>query len=133
MIRYLPLIIEFALLLYAFLDCVGTRETNIRNLPKILWLVIVVLVPIVGPIAWLFAGRPKRTSAGEVTWPVRPVHSEPSRDRPLGPDDDPEFLATLKHNQDDHEKMLKQWEDDLKRREREFRGEDGDAPGGPKA
>jgi hypothetical protein len=37
--------------------------------------------------------------------------------RPLGPDDDPEFLDQLRRQDAEHERMLKQWEEDLRRRE----------------
>lgn len=51
MVRYLPFLLEIALLLYTLIDCIQTDERRVRNLPKLLWTVIIVLVPFVGPIA----------------------------------------------------------------------------------
>jgi hypothetical protein len=47
----------------------------------------------------------------------------------VGPDDDPQFLDQLRRIDTEHERMLKQWEEDLRRRERDLHddsGEDGD-------
>ncbi|MEO6996825.1 MAG: PLD nuclease N-terminal domain-containing protein [Terracoccus sp.] len=73
--------------IYAFVDCLQTDRRNVRIMPRIVWL-IVVLVPVVGPAAWLMAKR-ERTTGGQP--PQRP--RRPSG--PRGPDDDPEFLRKL--------------------------------------
>ena len=46
-------------------DAVQTDELVIRNLPKLAWIVIILLFPIVGGVAWLVAGRPTRDVAAE--------------------------------------------------------------------
>jgi len=133
MVRYLPFLLEIALLLYTLIDCIQTDERRVRNLPKLLWTVIIVLVPFVGPIAWLLGGRPPREKAG--AWPLRPPAPGEKR-RPIAPDDDPEFLAGLgKHKTDPaRDDLLKQWEDDLRRREQELHHDEGDDtdPGNPR-
>lgn len=132
MIRLLPVAIELALVVFCLIDCVQSDEHRIRNLPKWGWIVLVILIPIVGSILWLFAGRPTRASAGGgVAWPSRtagfPESERPVR-RPKAPDDDPEFLRSLKKNNSDHEKLLRKWEEDLKRREDELKTEDEKKP-----
>lgn len=118
MLRYLPILISVALAIYALIDCVQSDESEVRNLPKMVWLIVIIVVAFVGPIAWLIAGRPKRVRAvgppppGQRATPPRP---------PLAPDDDPEFLAQLDKGNQDHERMLKQWEEDLRRREQTLR------------
>ncbi len=125
MVRYLPFLLEIALVLYAMIDCLQTEERRVRNLPKLAWIVLIVIAPIVGPLAWLFAGRPRREGASG-TWPLKPGPG-PELPRALAPDDDPAFLAKLKKTQDD-ETLLKKWEEDLRRREEELRrGDDPDA------
>ena len=71
--------------IYTLVDCARTDETQIRNLPKWAWILIIILIQILGPIAYWAAGRPKvpRLSGGR-----------PKR-RILPPDDDPEFLRRL--------------------------------------
>ena len=131
MVRYLPFLFELALLLYALVDCIQTDERRIRNLPKLVWVIVVVLIPFAGPLAWLFAGRPPKGTTA--TWPLRkPPVAERPRERPLAPDDDPEFLATLKKHTD-HEDLLKKWEDDLKRREGDLKRDKDVDPKNPDA
>lgn len=56
-------IVFFALLVlwvWALFDCIATETSKCRNLPKVVWLILVLLLPDLGAIAWLFLGRPKR-------------------------------------------------------------------------
>jgi len=75
----------FALWVYALLDAIATDESLVRNLPKLLWIVLILFVPLVGPIAWLMLGRP--LYAG---WRPGDTTSRPTR-RYRGPEDDPDF------------------------------------------
>jgi hypothetical protein len=83
-LRYLPALLSLALTIYCLLDAIQTESADIRNLPKVGWLVVILFVPLVGPAAWLIAGRPKDG----------PRATPPQR-RPQGPDDDPDFLKGL--------------------------------------
>ncbi|ARF79833.1 PLD nuclease N-terminal domain-containing protein [Kitasatospora aureofaciens] len=135
----LTIVLPLALWVWAFIDCLVAPEDEVRHLPKPIWLIIVLLFPPLGPIAWLAAGKRRgflRSGAPDGQ-PGRPADGGPAGyggargGRPPAPDDDPEFLASLgngslKGNDKDHEDMLKQWEADLRRRERELRG--GDEP-----
>jgi hypothetical protein len=133
MIRLLPYAIELALVVFCLIDCVQSDEHRIRNLPKWAWLVLIILIPLVGPVVWLLAGRPTRASArGDVSWPTTrtagfPEYEKP-RQRPKAPDDDPEFLRSLKKANTEHEDMLRKWEEDLKRREDEMRTDEEPKP-----
>jgi hypothetical protein len=114
MLRTLPFIIEVVLLVACVVDAVQSPPERVRNLPRWTWVLLIVLVPFAGPIAWLFAGRPRRGAvATPVEWPLRDFAAQP---RTIAPDDDPEFLRTLK-KQNDHEARLREWEEDLRRRE----------------
>lgn len=113
-----------ALWIYCIFDVVSTDEYLMRNMPKVLWLIVVILLPDVGSVAWLLLGRP--IGAG-----LRPGDTSPHRPRPaprpreLAPDDDPSFLARL----DVETRRLRAWEDDLRRREDELRRKDDGDPG----
>lgn len=112
-----------ALWAYCIFDIISTDEALMRNMPKILWLIVVIVIPPVGSVAWLLLGRPLgaglRPGDTSTYTPPRP------RSRPRAPDDDPQFLAGL----DDETKRLKAWEDDLKRREDELKRRNGDEDG----
>ncbi|WP_371547018.1 PLD nuclease N-terminal domain-containing protein [Streptomyces sp. NBC_00554] len=128
MLRYLPFLLVLALWIYAFIDCLNTPEKEVRGLPKVVWVIIILLFGevLVGPVAWLVAGRPRKTPANGAapsTW---------RRDQRTGfvaPDDNPEFLKSLKSDKDggeDDEALLKKWEADLQRREEELKRRERD-------
>ncbi|GHD50384.1 MULTISPECIES: PLD nuclease N-terminal domain-containing protein [Streptomyces] len=125
MLRYLPFLLVLALWIYSFIDCLNTPEEEVRGLPKVVWVIVILLFGevLVGPIAWLVAGKVGRGPTRGVTpseW-----HRE-QRPQYVAPDDNPEFLNSLstepapsKNVKD--EALLKDWEADLRRREEELR------------
>ena len=44
--------------IFCCLDVLLTPESGCRNLPKLAWVFLVLLLPLVGPIAWPAAGGP---------------------------------------------------------------------------
>ncbi|MFD8010377.1 PLD nuclease N-terminal domain-containing protein [Streptomyces sp. NPDC058955] len=124
MLRALMILLPLALTIYAFIDCLNTPEDEVKHLPKVVWVVIILLFWVVGPVVWLFAGKARQTTArggrgGRGGW--------------VAPDDNPEFLKSLgdekprKPSAEGRDAaMFQEWEDDLRRREEEpERGEDG--------
>ena len=110
-------VLPILLAIYALIDCIQTDESEIRGLPKLGWIVLIVLVGIVGPIAWLVAGK---TRTGRSLLPGLPRPGSRDRGgateapRTLAPDDDPEFLGQLgSHNS--YDRLLEEWEEDLRR------------------
>ncbi|MCX4764169.1 PLD nuclease N-terminal domain-containing protein [Streptomyces sp. NBC_01275] len=127
MLRYLPFLLVLALWIYAFIDCLNTPEEEVRGLPKVAWVFIILLFGevLVGPVAWLVAGKARNAPA---------AGGRQSSAQWVAPDDNPEFLKSLedeKKKEDDRgdEQLLKDWEDDLRRREEELkRRESGEEP-----
>lgn len=119
MLRALPVVAAVVLLVYCLIDCIQADERRVRNLPRLLWLVVIIAVPIVGPVAWLVAGRPQ----WQVPWraPQQPT-------RPVAPDDDQEFLASIRASDTCHEEMLAEWEAQLREREQRLQDRDPDEP-----
>lgn len=108
MLRYLPFILILALTIYALVDCIVNDDSDMPvELPKGVWVILIVLFPAIGPIAWLVVSRVGRRSARQArggygsggaatSGPVPPRRpARPQRMRPVAPDDDPEFLASL--------------------------------------
>jgi hypothetical protein len=133
-VRALPELIELGLLIYCLIDCIQSPEGQIRNLPRWGWIILIIILPIVGPIAWLVAGRPLRTAPRRgVPWPSSRTAGFPEYERPpKGPDDDAEFLsdmkAGMKRADDEHLDVLRKWEDDLRRREQQLKDGGGTTP-----
>ena len=99
------------------LNVITTPEHEVRNLPKLVWLFLVIIIPIVGGIAWLVAGRPTGPAAGLPYKGNRGVPAEydrPGRATAASPDDDEAFLRQLKARADSQRA-----EAERQRRERE--------------
>lgn len=96
---------------YCIFDVIRTDEMVMRNMPKILWLIVVIFLPTIGSVAWLALGRPETAPRSRTT--VQP----PVRRRPLGPEDSPEFMLQA----ESEAKRLRRWEEDLRRREEDLR------------
>jgi len=125
LLRALPGLLELGLLIYGLIDCIQTPEGAVRNLPKWFWILLIIFVPIVGPVLWLVLGRPERPRSGFVSG-----YPQDQRRRPASgaPDDDPDFLRQLGQVNSEHERTLEKWEQDLKRREEELRRREDDPP-----
>ncbi|UIX31673.1 PLD nuclease N-terminal domain-containing protein [Streptomyces sp. GQFP] len=130
MLRVLLILVPLALSIYAFIDCVTTQEKDVRFMPKPVWALLILLFPLVGSISWLIIGRDRATS--------RRMGSA-SGGQWVAPDDNPEFLKSLKDEKaeksdpaepvEDDDTHLRDWEADLRRREEELkRKENGEEP-----
>ena len=75
-------IIVVAFTVYALVDCLMLPKARVKALPRIAWVFIILLFTPIGGILWLLLGR------------GRPVTSTPRR--AMGPDDDPDFLGTIR-------------------------------------
>ncbi|MFD4345666.1 PLD nuclease N-terminal domain-containing protein [Streptomyces coelicoflavus] len=89
MLRVLMFLVPLALSVYAFIDCISTKDADIRHMPKPLWAILVLLFPLVGSISWIIAGK-KRQPAGSSPW-----QGGGGRRQWVAPDDNPDFLKSL--------------------------------------
>jgi hypothetical protein len=106
MARALPFIVPVALALYALIDLSRSTAVERAGLHPAAWAAIILLLPVVGPIAWIVVSISQRNSQGA---PARPssgprggsAGSSSGRTRPgrrqgpVAPDDDPDFLWRL--------------------------------------
>lgn len=93
------------LVIYALIECAQSERYRVRAVPKGAWLLIILLLPVVGAVLWLFFGRPRTDDAAR----------DAARGR--GPDDDPQFLRNLeeRRKQQEQARKLQEWENELKR------------------
>ena len=57
--RILIYAIPIVITLYALIDALMTPDAQARRLPKLLWLLVIVVIPFAGAVAWLLLGRPR--------------------------------------------------------------------------
>jgi hypothetical protein len=117
-------VVAFALWVFCLVDAIGSPADRIRNLPKAAWVVIVLLFPLVGSIAWLVAGRPEngaaRGSAYEREQAGFPEYDRPGRAAAVDPEKDEAFLRQVRERAEAQRKAY------AERRKRE----QGDSAGG---
>ena len=69
-------LIALVALVYALFDLSFTDRTRIRKLNRPLWFLIVIVLPVIGPLAWVMWGKKPRTDVDAI---------------PVRGDDDPRF------------------------------------------
>ncbi|MFH8614513.1 PLD nuclease N-terminal domain-containing protein [Streptomyces sp. NPDC017979] len=96
MLRTLLPLLVLGMWIYAFIDVLNTPEKEVRNLPKVVWVIIVLLFMPLGPIAWFIAGRPRKSPAGGGLAAAFGGAARGGRGGGwVAPDDNPDFLKSL--------------------------------------
>lgn len=85
--RVVLVLVTLAITIYSVIDAIQTDEERVQYLPKLIWIVLILLFTPIGGIAWLVTGRQRGPQSG------RPGPNYPAA--PRGPDDDPDFLRNL--------------------------------------
>ena len=106
------LVVELCLVVYCVLNIITTPESEVRNLPKMVWLLLALFFPIVGGVAWLVAGRPQgparslpyKGNAGRIP----PEYDRPGRATAYSPDDDEAFLRSLRERAEEQRRRAEQ-------------------------
>ena len=99
--------------IWALLDCIATDSAMCRNLPKPMWIILVLILPDIGALVWLLLGRPERAS-----WrPGSTDYAAPRR--PVGLEDSPRYSASPNISDRRSEELnleLERWEREQKER-----------------
>jgi hypothetical protein len=104
-------VVVFGLCVYSLVDVIGRSDDEIRNLPKLWWIVLVLLFPLAGSIAWLVAGRPQggpRPSAHDRAAPQFPEYDRPGRAAAPNPEDDAEFLRKVRERAEEQRRAYRE-------------------------
>lgn len=77
---------------YTVIDCAMSKRHAVRAIPKWSWLLVVILLPVIGAGLWFWIGRPRRERTGGRRY--------------TAPDDDPDFLGTIRTARDPEQDRL---------------------------
>ena len=106
-LRLLPALLAIGLVVYCLVECLQSPGREVRGLRKWVWITVILVLPVIGALAWLFAGRPHRARHSRPPRGARPVYDDPPPAPenlppafPRGPDDDDEFLEQLRREQE---------------------------------
>src|SRR4051794_1141007 len=89
--------VQLVLLVLALIGSLSADR--VRNLPRAVWVLVILVIPLLGPASYLLFGRP--VGAPVETGPVR---RNPAR--PSSPDDDPDFLRSMNTEQSRRDREL---------------------------
>ena len=82
-------ILVLALMIGALIDVITRDDSQVKHLPKMVWVIIVVLLPLIGSILWFILGReygeggvsmprmPRRQARANEAAPAAPPQSAP--------------------------------------------------------
>jgi hypothetical protein len=117
-------LVTLALWVFCLVEVIGTDEGAIRNLPKVGWLLIVLLFPFAGSVAWLAVGRPVAAgrSPYERQQPQYPEYDRPGRASATNPEDDEAFLRQVRERAEEQRRRYRE-------QRREDPGANRDRPG----
>jgi hypothetical protein len=125
-------LIVLGLWIFCLLDVISTDEYACRNLGKTMWVILVLLFPLIGSIAWLVAGRPQSDATSSMPYkgnhghPSFPEYERPGRYVATNPEDDEAFLNGLRERAEEQRRLYREKQRELERRkQREL--EEGDS------
>ncbi len=85
--------LSLGLSIYCLVDVLRRQDGEVPALPKMAWIVLVLLFPLVGGVAWLVM-RPRARASGPAA--AFPEYDRPGRAQGLSPESDAEFLRRVK-------------------------------------
>ena len=104
MVRLFLILVAVTVVLeiFAVVDAAVADGSRVRGLPRPVWFIVIVFIPLVGALLWLFLGRPRRADGDRAERPRGQTGGNRRRgpSRPTGPDDDPDFLRRLQRDLD---------------------------------
>lgn len=127
MVAVVITLVQILLAVYALVDCLRTAKTDLPGrLPRAFWLLIIILLPLLGPLAWIVISWASKaeTSDGRVEIPKNPLEifrgsGERSESRepeiPQAPDDNPDFLFSIEAKMR-RERLAREAEEEAKKR-----------------
>jgi hypothetical protein len=93
-----------ALTVYALVDLFVTQANRVRSFPKPVWIALIVVLPLVGPLLWLLVGKTKKPSL---------------QTGPMFADDDQGFLNRI--DRESAEERIRRLEEELRQLDEEDR------------
>jgi hypothetical protein len=124
-------VVPLVLAIFCLVDAITSRDDDVRHLPKLWWIILVLLFPVLGGVAWLVAGRPQRSSRrpprDERAVPGYPEYDRPGRMAAGDPVADEAFLRKVRERAEEQRRRAAE-----ERRRREQQTTDPDTePGAP--
>jgi cytochrome c-type biogenesis protein CcmH/NrfG len=117
----LPLIL-LTVFVVALVDVILRRDDQVRYLPKLAWVLIVILLPLIGSVLWFTVGReyqprPSRPRTVGMPGQHRPSAQAPSAPAPSAGSTEAQLAALEREIEEaDRARTIRRLEDELRRR-----------------
>lgn len=104
-------VLALALTVWCLVEAVSASESRVRRLRKPLWILGILFLPVVGPIAWLLMGRPslaveRAAAAADFAEFERPGRLDPAR--PDDPVKDEAYRKLLRRRAEEQRRRYEQ-------------------------
>ncbi|MCW2832859.1 MAG: hypothetical protein JWN68_812 [Nocardioides sp.] len=104
-------VLALALTVWCLVEAIAAPESRVRRLRKPLWIVGILLLPVIGPIAWLVMGRPslaveRAAAAADFAEFERPGRLDPAR--PDDPVKDEAYREMLRRRAEEQRRRYQQ-------------------------
>lgn len=82
---FLFTLLTIALMVFALVDIIRRDDSQVRHLPKFIWLILVILLPLIGSILWFAIGREYPQEGIRLGRPAREPRQAPTTVAPAPP------------------------------------------------
>jgi hypothetical protein len=105
-------LVPLVLAIYCLINAITSRADDIRHLPKVAWILLILFFPFLGSIAWLAAGRPVAAKPRRFERPATgfPEYDRPGRAAAVDPEADAEFLRKVRERAEEQRRRAKEQE-----------------------
>lgn len=105
-------LVPLVLAIYCLVNAITSRPDDIRHLPKVAWILLILFFPFLGSIAWLLAGRPVAPRPRPYERPATafPEYDRPGRAAAVDPEADAEFLRRVRERAEEQRRKAKEQE-----------------------
>ncbi|CAO1649424.1 PLDc_N domain-containing protein [Salinibacterium sp. NSLL150] len=90
----LLVVLAFAIVavdVFSIVDVILTERSRVRAMPKVLWIIVILLLPVIGVVLWFMLGKARSANSGQT--------------RTVAPDDDPDFLRKMRRQEEQDERI----------------------------
>ncbi len=105
---FLFTLLTIALMVFALVDIIRRDDAQVRYLPKFVWLILVILLPLIGSILWFAIGREYPQQGIRLGRPGR-RETAPAAQAPPAPPAPPQDRRTTEEQLADLDREIEEW------------------------